>query len=189
MVVVVGSSIDAAEVLRDMRAEAGLSQRALAQRSGTSGPTVAAYERGTKEPRLSTLTRLAAGAGMRVEVRVLPADRGARQRGRRERRSLALAAATATAVERDFAAATRLADANLDRASAVVGDNASRAWIVEWRRILGRGPKAVRAALLDPGDRGHDLRQMSPFAGLLTDAEREAAMAAADAFDAMLATP
>jgi hypothetical protein len=30
---------------------------------------------------------------------------------------------------------------------------------------------------------------MAPFAGLLSDEERTAALAAADAFDAMLATP
>jgi transcriptional regulator with XRE-family HTH domain len=186
---VVVEVVDAGALLRGMRAEAGLSQRALAARSGTSGATVAAYESGAKEPRLSTLARLAAGAEMRVELRVLPAGRGARMRGRRERRSLALAAATAAAVEHDFAAAARLAAENLDRASVVVGDNAARRWIDEWRRALKRGPKAVRAALLDPSERGHDLRQMAPFAGLLSDEERTAALAAADAFDAMLATP
>jgi ribosome-binding protein aMBF1 (putative translation factor) len=49
------------------RLEAGLSQRALADRAGTSGATIAAYELGTKEPRISTLRRILDAAGMRLE--------------------------------------------------------------------------------------------------------------------------
>ena len=172
----------AAEILRRLRTESGLSQRAFAQVAGTSGPTVAAYETGTKEPRLSTLDRLAASAGYRLELRLVPTGRGAAQRARRERRSLAVAAATAAAVERDFSAARRLAATNLRRAGEVVGDNDAQQWIAEWHTVLERGPKAVRATLLDPTPHGHDMRQMTPFAGLLTEDARHAALAAADAF-------
>ena len=51
------SGVPAATLLLAVRSEAGLSQRELAARAGTSGATVAAYELGTKEPRLSTLAR------------------------------------------------------------------------------------------------------------------------------------
>lgn len=172
-------------VLRRLRRESGLSQRAFAQTAGTSGPTVAAYESGVKEPRLSTLDRLAASVDRRIEVRLMSSGRGSVQRARRERRSLAVAAATAAVVERDFGAARRLADENLLRSERVVGDNVAQRWIAEWRALLDRGPKAVRAALLDPTPRGHDLRQMTPFAGLLSDDERSAALAVADAFDVL----
>ena len=50
-----------------------------------------------------------------------------------------------------------------------------------WAAALDGGPHAVRAILLDPTDDGHDLRQMSPLAGLITDKERLAALAAVDA--------
>src|SRR5215204_6080404 len=90
------------ELVRRVRRVSGLSQRAMAARAGTSGPTVAAYESGEKEPRLSTLHRLAKAADLDLEVRLVPSRRGARQRLRRERRSLAVAAATAAAVERNF---------------------------------------------------------------------------------------
>ena len=173
------------DILRRLRRESGLSQRAFAEIAGTSGPTVAAYESGAKEPRLSTLDRLAASADYRVEVRLVPSGRGAAQRARRERRSLAVAAATAAAVERDFERAHRLAVKNLNRSEKVVGDNVAKEWIDEWRTVLDRGSKAVRSTLLDPTAHGHDMRQMTPFAGLLTEAERNAALAAADAFDVM----
>jgi len=171
------------EVLRRLRRESGLSQRAFAEIAGTSGPTVAAYESGAKEPRLSTLDRLASSADYRVELRLVPLGRGAAQRARRERRSLAVAAATAAAVERNFETARRRAEKNLNRSERVVGDNVAQQWIVEWRTVLDRGPKAVRSTLLDQTAHGHDMRQMTPFAGLLTDAERNAALAAAEAFD------
>jgi transcriptional regulator with XRE-family HTH domain len=168
-------------VVKRLRIESGLSQRALAYEAGTSGPTVASYESGRKEPRLSTLQRLAASVGFAVEVRLVRSDPGSMARARRERRSLALAAATAAAVEQDRERAVQLAQSNLDRMDTVVHGTAARALLDEWRDTIARGVPAVRAALLELGDHGHDLRQMTPFAGLLSDGERAAAMAAADA--------
>jgi transcriptional regulator with XRE-family HTH domain len=173
------------ELLCRIRQESGLSQRAFAEVTGTSGPTLAAYERGAKEPRLSTLDRMARRANYRVDVRLVPNGRGAALRARRERRSLALAAATASVVAADFSAAQRRAEENLNRSEGVVGDNAARQWISEWRDVLDRGPDAVRRTLLDQSPHGHDMRQMTPFAGLLSDDERNAALAAVDALDAM----
>lgn len=144
---------------------------------------MAAYERGTKEPRLSTLDRMARRAGFRVDVRLVPNGRGAAQRARRDRRSLAVAAATAAVVVADFPAARRRAEENLQLAEEVVGDNVSNRWISEWRDVLDRGPEAVSATLLDPSPHGHDMRQMTPFAGLLSERERAAVLAAVDAVD------
>jgi hypothetical protein len=142
---------------------------------------VAAYEGGSKQARVSTLQRLAREAGLELQLRLAPAGRGAALRDRRERRSLALAAATAAAVRRDPDQALRLAEGNLRRAEAVVAANAATRWVQEWRTVLGRGPDAVRDALLEPGDHGHDMRQMSPFAGLLPDEVRQAVLDSTDA--------
>jgi transcriptional regulator with XRE-family HTH domain len=62
--------MDAAELLRSVRRAAGLSQRALAERAGTSAAAVCQYERGERIPRVDTLRRLlaAAGADLRLEV-------------------------------------------------------------------------------------------------------------------------
>jgi transcriptional regulator with XRE-family HTH domain len=58
------------ELLRDARTGAGLSQRELAQRAGTSQAMVARIERGRQSPSLATLERLvrACGRELRVEV-------------------------------------------------------------------------------------------------------------------------
>jgi transcriptional regulator with XRE-family HTH domain len=172
--------MDTAELVRTLRSESRLSQRELAARAETSGPTVAAYESGNKEPRLSTLERLAETAGLRLEIRLVPADRGARRRARREARSRALAAAVATLVDQDFETARELALDNVTRMESVTGSNRSRRYLAEWRRLLDDGPGAVRRALLDRSEHGHDMRQMTPFAGLMTDRERDLVLGAVD---------
>lgn len=119
---------------------------------------MATYESGSKEARVSTLQRLARDVGLELQLRLVPVDRGAALRDRRERRSLALAAATSEAVRRDFARARRIAEANLRRSEKIVGTNAATRWVEDWRRLLRAGPDAVRDALLEPGDHGHDMR-------------------------------
>ncbi len=51
-----------------MRSAAGLSQRALAKRAGTSQPAIARYERGLATPSWGTLQRLAAACGQRLRL-------------------------------------------------------------------------------------------------------------------------
>lgn len=63
-------SID--EVVRELRKSAGLSQRALAAKAGTSQPAVARYESGTATPSWETLQRLAAACGRRLRLSAEP---------------------------------------------------------------------------------------------------------------------
>lgn len=64
------------------RQAAGLSQVELAERAGTSSPTLSAYEHGRKSPTLRTAERILAVAGFdlgiapRVEFRQFATDRG-----------------------------------------------------------------------------------------------------------------
>lgn len=55
-------------LVRDARLAAGLSQRALARRAGTSQPAIARYERGVATPSLETLQRLVAACGQRLRL-------------------------------------------------------------------------------------------------------------------------
>jgi transcriptional regulator with XRE-family HTH domain len=55
--------MDHATLLRTERRRAGLSQRELAARAGTSAAAVCLYERGERIPRTDTLARLLAAAG------------------------------------------------------------------------------------------------------------------------------
>ena len=50
-------------LLRARREQAGLSQYALAQRCGMRAETISRMERGLRDPRLSTLVRLARALG------------------------------------------------------------------------------------------------------------------------------
>lgn len=59
-------------LVRDMRLSAGLSQRALAQRAGTSQPAVVRYEKGGATPSWDTLQRLAAACGRRLKIEADP---------------------------------------------------------------------------------------------------------------------
>lgn len=60
--------MDAASALQHARLSAGLSQRALADRAGTSQATISAYEGGSKQPTVATFSRLLAAAGSRLTV-------------------------------------------------------------------------------------------------------------------------
>lgn len=49
-------------------------------------------------------------------------------------------------------------------------------WIGLWQQALTAGPAAVTHLALRDDDLGHDLRQMSPFFGVLSDQERVQAL-------------
>jgi transcriptional regulator with XRE-family HTH domain len=55
-------------LVRAVRLSAGLSQRALAERAGTSQPAIARYERGATTPSWETLQRLARACGWQVRL-------------------------------------------------------------------------------------------------------------------------
>lgn len=60
--------MDAADLLRRARQRNGLTQGQLAVRAGTSQPVISAYEHGARDPSVTTLRRLVAGAGERLEI-------------------------------------------------------------------------------------------------------------------------
>ena len=59
---------DAANLLREARRRAGLSQRELAKRAGTAQSVVARIERGLRDPSWQTLERLIAAAGFSLHA-------------------------------------------------------------------------------------------------------------------------
>lgn len=58
----------AARYVRAARMKAGLTQRALAERSGIPQPTIAAIEAGRQEPRYATFDRLVRACGFQLEM-------------------------------------------------------------------------------------------------------------------------
>ncbi len=63
---------DPTQLVREMRVSAGLSQRALSERAGTSQPAIARYERGAATPAWETLERIAAACGHRLRLNSEP---------------------------------------------------------------------------------------------------------------------
>jgi transcriptional regulator with XRE-family HTH domain len=76
--------VDVPTTLRDARRRAGLSQAALAARTGTSQATISAYESGRKQPSVDTLSRLLAAMDQRLTV---AAGNAAREPSREQLRS------------------------------------------------------------------------------------------------------
>lgn len=150
--------------VKDLRDAAGLTQVELAKLAGTSQPTIAAYESGSKSPTLRTLSRLAAAAGREAIVTfVEPLTR-------EDRRSLALHRAIAVRLRDSPSQVLDTARANLDRMRRQhphAGD-----LLDEWSEILDLSVEQIVSVLHDPGLRARALRQVTPFAGVLTAAER-----------------
>jgi len=64
--------MDTAELLREARRAAGLSQAELARRAGTSQPAIARYESGAASPSVRTLERLLYALGRRLRLAAEP---------------------------------------------------------------------------------------------------------------------
>lgn len=114
-------------------------------------------------------------AGLRIATRWRPATSAAISPGALkhriiEARSLAMHCLIARKIEADrrlLAAARR----NLAKWIARYGDAAPRA-LGEWREILDRPWPEIAARITDADEGAVRLRQSSPFAGVLTSAER-----------------
>lgn len=78
----------AAEVLRTARRQAGLSQAALAARSGVSQSVISVYEAGRRQPSIPMLANLVEAAGCDLELHVRPRSVEDRLQGRLGRRLL-----------------------------------------------------------------------------------------------------
>jgi predicted nucleotidyltransferase/DNA-binding XRE family transcriptional regulator len=63
---------NAAEIVREARRRAGLTQSQLARTAGLTQSVVSAYESGRREPSLQQLNRLVSASGQRLQVTVEP---------------------------------------------------------------------------------------------------------------------
>jgi len=136
----------------------------LAERAGVAASTVWRVESGRLDPTVGILRRLLEAA--RSGGPSSPATREAVV-------SLALGRLTASAVLRDpddLAARARA------RVAAVLADERTgrgpRLWAAEWQRVLDGPLEGVVAALIDPGEGGYELRQNTPFTGVVPNDER-----------------
>jgi transcriptional regulator with XRE-family HTH domain len=135
----------------------------LATRAEVAASTVWRIEAGQVNPTVEMLERLRAAAGASSEK---PGTREAAV-------SLALGRLTAAALLRDPKPILRKAQQRVRRLLADSGlPRGSRRWLEVWRTLLSGPLEDVVAALIDPSERGYELRQHLPFTGVLSDDER-----------------
>jgi excisionase family DNA binding protein len=95
---------------------------------------------------------------------------------REGRQSLWLHHAVAGRVAIDPEGALAKARRNLERMRSTHGSDIP--WLRQWKDILDRGPSAVMRVLVAETPAAAELRQNSPFAGVLTDRQRSMALRA-----------
>lgn len=155
------------EPVRALRERVALTQQSLARAGGTSQPTIAAYEAGRKSPTVHTLQRLAGAVGLRAVVEyTTPLTR-------EDRRSLELHRGIARRLADDPAAVIAQARRNLARMRA--RHRHATQLLREWEIVLERPLPALVEMLTDAGEWARELRHVTPFAGVLSAAERAAA--------------
>lgn len=143
-----------------------MTQRGLADAAGTSQPTVAAYEAGAKSPTWRTVERMASSVGLACFPLVsTPLTRD-------QERSIALHAAISRELRVRRREVIEVAMHNISRMRSVNPDTSPL--LDEWERILKGTTNQIVARMLDPSEHGRDLRQVTPFAGVLSPAKRAA---------------
>lgn len=128
-----------------------------------------------------TLRSHGAGVHRRLDRIEVAALRVGRRPSRDERQSIWLHAAVAGRVVGDPNETLAKARANLSKMRAA--HRTPVPWLDAWERLLGAGPQAVVKALVADTPESAELRQNSPFAGVLTDLERRKALTAFRAVD------
>jgi len=92
---------------------------------------------------------------------------------REERVSYELHRAVAEKIVEDPQPVLRKARINLQRMSSRVRDAYAQDWVAEWDALINGGDiNRIVGAMLRADERGIDLRQMTPFAGVLSQEER-----------------
>ncbi|MGF1648699.1 MAG: helix-turn-helix domain-containing protein [Kineosporiaceae bacterium] len=97
---------------------------------------------------------------------------------REQARSLWLHQAVAGHLVVDPGGVIARAQKNLNRIRAVHSDGWASAWLDRWEQVLAAGPDHVLQALTSRSEEAIELRQNSPFAGVLTEDERQGALGA-----------
>jgi transcriptional regulator with XRE-family HTH domain len=154
--------MNAAARLRTVRVANGLSIRDLAELAGVAASTIWRIEAGRVNPTVTMLERLVDAAAV---------DSAPAATTREALVSLAIGRLSAAALLRDPSLVTR-AERRVQAMLASETTPTSAGWYREWQRLLGGALEDVVAALIDPSERGYELRSHTPFVGILSDEDR-----------------
>lgn len=156
-------------VIRELRDQVHLTQARFAAMVGTSQSAIAAYESGSKSPTLRTVHRLAAVLGLRLDIRFVASLT------REDRRSLAYHQGVAERLLSNPGQTLEKARKNLKQLR-TLHPHASHLLSL-WAAWLDLPPTRLTDQIMDTGELARDMRQVSPFSGLLSAAERRSVLA------------
>ncbi len=149
-----------------IRAVTGVTQSEFADAVQTSQPAVAAYESRAKSPTWRTVERMASSVGLACYPLVgMPFTRD-------QARSMVLHSAISRELRTRGESVIALARRNVCHMRS--RNPCASPLLDEWERILEGSVDQIVARMLDPSEHGRDLRQVTPFAGVLTSAQRAA---------------
>ena len=153
--------------LRRAREADGISIRELASRAEVAPSTVWRIETGRLDPTVGMLEQLMAA------IRPEPARPATPEAAV----SLVLGRLAAAELLRD---PDRVLSKARNRVRSMLSNpdlpRGSRRWLAAWQLLLESPLEEVVAALIDPTERGYELRQNTPFTGLVSNEDRLAAV-------------
>ena len=100
-----------------------------------------------------------------------------RRLSRDQLRSLWLSHAVAAHLVRDPARVLALGRRNLDKTLGASARGSAKVWLAQWRQLLDGPVEGVLEALTSRSPRSRELRQNSPFAGVLSEGARREVLA------------
>jgi transcriptional regulator with XRE-family HTH domain len=150
--------------IQQLRRQAGITQQVLAARAGTSQPTVAAYESGAKSPTVRTVERMAAALDLEPVLRFAPRMSYA------DHRSLALHSAIVEKIRNDPKPALRRAKKHLRRLRDLHPH--ANVLLKHWSAWLRMPFEDLAARMTGSDVLAREMRQVSPFAGVLDPEQR-----------------
>lgn len=162
------------ELLEDLKRGSGLSWRELARRAGTAHSALIDYAKGRHDPGFATLQRVAHAAGYDLVMEVRPRLTDP------EIRTLEMHRAIAAKIGADPEGTLAIARANLATARTADTNGNTTPYLDTWEALI-EGPLDRLIRVMSSTDQAaRDLRQASPFAGVLSDVERLGVMMRTD---------
>jgi transcriptional regulator with XRE-family HTH domain len=153
-------------ILKRMLGDSGFSQRELARRAGMSHASLVAYSKERQDPGLATLQRLADAANCELFIEVRPRLTPS------ELRTLEYHRLIAEKLESNPQRVLEVARRNLDALRRNDRNGNSMPYFDAWQSLLDGSSEDLTRVLLSTDSVARDLRQASPFSGVLSDEER-----------------
>jgi transcriptional regulator with XRE-family HTH domain len=162
--------------IREARVRHAVGVRELARRCGVAPGTVQAWERAEARDavQVSTLQRALRAMGEETVIGTRPSPAAAARFDRKEQRlGLELHRKVAGKLIDDPEGILRNAASHLDRLRSTVHGPLAQSWVDEWRSLIeSKNIGALVNVMLGGSQRDIDMRQVSPFDGMLTRGER-----------------